>query len=65
MDGDPLLQAPLAYTLEHQYTEVALSQDALKGYDQQVVSHPACEEFGFHLYLANFTRLICGSVEMD
>jgi hypothetical protein len=65
--GDPLLQAPLAFILEHQYTEIALSEDALKGRDQHVASHlrPACEESGFLLYLASFTRMIRGSVEMD
>jgi hypothetical protein len=67
MENDPLLQAPLAFICEHQYTEVGFSQDALKGHDQDVVSHlrPACEESGFLLYLASFSREINGTAAID
>jgi hypothetical protein len=67
MGSDPLLQAPLAFLLEHQYTEIGLSCDALKGHDQQLLSHlrPACEESEFDLYLANFSATIHGDVEAE
>ncbi|MCJ1432049.1 hypothetical protein MMC27_001405 [Xylographa pallens] len=56
---------PLAYMLEHKYTEANLRFDHLKGRDR-VRAHclqEACGEEGFSLFLANLEQTIIGSCE--
>ena len=56
---------PLAYMLEHKYTEANLRFDHLKGHDR-VRAHclqEACGEQGFSLFLANLEQTIMGGCE--
>jgi hypothetical protein len=57
----------LGHMLKHEYTNVSLCFNGLKGYDKQVVSHlrHACAEHGFRIYLASFTKEVTGSCEDD
>ncbi|MCJ1401326.1 hypothetical protein MMC11_004538 [Xylographa trunciseda] len=56
---------PLAYMLEHKYTEANLRFDHLKGNDR-VRAHclqDACREQGFSLFIANLEQTIIGACE--
>jgi hypothetical protein len=57
----------LAYKLEHQYTESNMDYEALKGYDQQVVSQlkSTCSQLGWEVYLGNTEREVLGTCDDD